>query len=315
MSKNKIFGFVALILVGLGGLLISQSMQIGKFRFIACDIGQGDGMLLITPNGAEVLVDGGPGSRITDCLSRHMPFWDRTIEMVVLTHPHSEHMEGFLDVFNRYEVKAVMDTVAFNKTQLYQKWIKVIDASGAKIVHPYIGDKVKIGNVDFEVIWPPKDKAEIWKLSPPADLNDTSIVMRVSVTSSCHSEFISESINKWILKQVQDDKGKNCGKAGFCMYLTGDLPKEILGKIVPSKCQVLKVVHHGSRTGTDARVLDAINPQLAIIQAGYKNQYGHPHREVLDVLAAKGVKVLRNDLNGEIEVDSDGKAWSVRSDR
>src|SRR3989338_5707869 len=125
MNKNKFIFFVALILVGLGVLLIWQSLQIGKFRFIACDVGQGDGMMIIAPNGAEIVVDGGPGSRITDCLSRHMPLWDRTIEMVVLTHPHSEHMEGFLDIFNRYEVKTVLDTVAFNKTQLYQRWIKV----------------------------------------------------------------------------------------------------------------------------------------------------------------------------------------------
>lgn len=288
MNKNKLFLIIAAVFLGLGILLISQLQNSGKFRLIACDVGQGDGMLLITPGGSQILVDGGPGTRISNCLSRHMPFWDRKIEMMILTHPHSEHMEGFLDVLNRYEVKTVLETDAKNDTQLYRTWEKAIQEEGATIVKPVAGDQVKFGQLTMDVIWPPKDKAETWKLSPPSDLNDASIVMKVSFGQ-------------------------------FCAYLTGDLPKEILEKIINGKCQVLKVVHHGSKTGTDAQVLEAIDPQLAIIQVGAKNQYGHPHKEVLDALAVKGVKVLRNDLDGEVEVDvppaGGGKTFSLKKSK
>lgn len=277
---SKLLLTAASIFAGLASLIIFQFADSGKFRLIACNVGQGDGMLLITPGGSQIVVDGGPGTRISDCLGKHIPFWDRTIEMIVLTHPHAEHMEGFLDVLNRYQVKTILDTEVVNDTQMYRQWLKEASAEGAAIVHPTVGDQIKFGAVTFDVIWPPKDKAEIWKLDPPADLNDTSIVMRV-----------------------------NYGQ--FCAYLTGDLPKEILSKIIDRPCQVLKVVHHGSKTGTDLEVLDKINPQLAIIQVGVKNQYGHPHKEVLDLLTKKGVKVLRNDLDGEIEIDSNGESLSI----
>lgn len=281
---SKVLLAAASIFVGLASLIIFQIADSGKFRLIACDVGQGDGMLLITPGGSQIVVDGGPGTRISDCLGRHVPLWDRTIEMMVLTHPHAEHMEGFLDILNRYQVKNILDTEAVNDTQLYREWKSAIAKEGAVIRFPVAGEAFALGNVTFEVLWPPKDKADIWKLSPPADLNDTSIVMRVTY-------------------------------GGLCAYLTGDLPKEILAKIIDRKCQVLKVVHHGSRTGTDEQVLSLIDPEVAVIQSGAKNQYGHPHQEVLDDLLGAGVKVLRNDLNGEVEIYYDKGELLFRSQK
>src|SRR5947209_5703275 len=101
--KIKILLFLAVCFFVFGGIFFLESAKGGKLRLIFCDVGQGDGMLLITPGGSQIVVDGGPGNRIWGCLSAHMPFWDRTIEMIVSTHPHSEHMEGFLDVLSKYQ--------------------------------------------------------------------------------------------------------------------------------------------------------------------------------------------------------------------
>ncbi len=284
MSKNALLIYFALIFLGLGLLLIFQLKDLGNFRMIACDVGQGDGLLLISPGGKQVVVDGGPGKKILDCLSAHMPFWDRKVEMIVLSHPHAEHMEGLLAILGSYKVDTVVTTNVPNKDKLFSAWQGAVKKSGAKVYVPGVGDKFAVDGLAFDVLWPTRDKIEQWMISPAADLNDTSIVMRASY-------------------------------GNFCAYLTGDLPKEILQRIIDRQCDVLKVVHHGSRTGTNQEVVDAIRPKLAIIQVGAKNQYGHPHKEVLDVLAANGVKILRNDLNGEVEVDSDGKSFSFKSAR
>ncbi len=282
--KIKITLFLTVCCFILGGIFLSEARKSGKFRLIACDVGQGDGLLLISPGGSQVVVDGGPGNAISGCLSRYMPFWDRTLEAIVLTHPHSEHMEGFLDVFAKYKVKTVVTTQTINKTALFKEWEKAIKASGARVYVPKIGDRLKLDKLTLEVMWPTQDKIALWRISPPSDLNDTSILMRA-------------------------DYGN------FCAYLTGDLPKEVLAKLIDRKCDVLKVVHHGSRTGTNDMVVSEISPKIALIQVGAKNSYGHPHAEVLDALRKYGVKILRNDLNGNIEVDSSGSGFTVTTDR
>ncbi len=282
ISKQSLLIYFALIFLGLGLLLIFQLKDLGKFRMIACDIGQGDGLLLITPGGSQIVVDGGPGKKILDCLSRYMPFWDRKVEVMVSTHPQQDHLEGLVAILGNYKVDTIVATGAVNNTQTFAAWKKATAKSGAKIYVPKAGDRLIADKLVLEVLWPPADKLSEWRNIPPSDLNENMVVLRVSY-------------------------------GGFCAYLTGDVPKEILGGIIDRRCQVLKVSHHGSTTGTNQKVLDEIKPQLAIIQVGAKNQFGHPHKATLDILESSGVKILRNDLNGEIEVDSDGRGFNVKS--
>ena len=284
--KSKTLLTCALIFIGLGLLLIYQSQTLGKLRLIACDVGQGDGLLIISPDGREILIDAGAGSKMVDCLSRYMPFWDREIEMIVPTHPHQEHMEGFLEVLARYKVNAILTTEVPNDTQFYKKWQKALNKEGANIYTPNGKDQFIIDSsqTKLQVLWPTRPAIDRWKKQPPSDLNDTSIVLRLEYGQ-------------------------------FCAYLTGDLPKELLQNLIDKPCQVLKVVHHGSRTGTNEKVLEEAKPQLAIIQVGKNNKFGHPHKEVIDLLTSRGVKILRNDINGSIELDSDGKAYQVKSER
>ena len=285
--NTKILLFAAFIFIGLGLLLIFQNQNTGRLRMIFCDVGQGDGMLLISPEGHEVVVDAGAGTKIVDCLSNYMPFWDRTIELIVPTHPHQEHMEGFLEVLSRYQVKSVFTGNVPNDTQFYKVWQEKIREERSKIIEPDLGQMVLLdpdrgqNSAKLEVLSPSHDQINRWKEKPPSDLNDVSIVMRLTY-------------------------------GNFCAYLTGDLPKELLEPLIDRQCQVLKVVHHGSHTGTSDKLLAEINPQLAVIQVGKNNKFGHPHKEVLDLLNAHHVQILRNDLMGTIEVDSDGREYEIR---
>ena len=137
--------------------------------------------------------------------------------------------------------------------------------------------------LSIDILWPEAGKLAVWQSSPPSDLNESAIVLRV-----------------------------NYGQ--LCAYLTGDIPKETLQGLIDRQCQVLKISHHGSKTGTNEEIINEVRPRLVIIQVG-KNSYGHPTKEVIDLLTSNTVKILRNDTNGIIEVTSDGKSFQSGSEK
>lgn len=290
-QKTKILATLALISVGLGLLVIFQVQSLGKLRLVFCDVGQGDGILIISPGGRQIVIDGGPGNKMVDCLGQKMPFWDRTIEMVVLTHPQKDHLEGLLGVLERYKVQMIATTQVANQTELFEVWQKATRAEGAKIHVPKAGDKLILDSIrgrtsSIDVLWPTEEKLDIWKLSALSELNESSIVVRV-----------------------------NYGQ--FCAYLTGDLPKTDLKLALQGEalrgCEMLKISHHGSRTGTDGNILELTRPQIAVIQVG-KNSYGHPHKEVIDLLKLHNIKIFRNDINGIVEVQTNGVSFKTKTE-
>ena len=282
-QKNKIFLTLAVIFAGFGVLLILSFQNFGKFRLVACDVGQGDGMLLVSPSGKQIVVDGGPGTKIVDCLSQNMPFWDRTVELVVATHAQKDHMEGLLEVMARYKVKMIAETKVNNGSELYREWEKAVKEEEAKVYIAKKGDRLKIDRLTLDILWPDAQKLNSWQMTSPSDLNESAIVLRT-----------------------------NYGQ--FCVYLTADIPKETLQGLVDKKCQILKISHHGSKTGTNTEIINEVSPRLAIIQVG-KNSYGHPTKEVIDLLTSKAVKILRNDTNGIIKITSDDKSFKAKSAR
>lgn len=282
-TKSKILATLALIFIGLGLLFVFANQGIGKLRIIACDVGQGDGLLVISPRGKQIVVDGGPGKKIIDCLSQKMPFWDRTVEMVVLTHPQKDHLEGLLEILARYRVELVATTGIAAQTGLFESWQEALTKEGAKIYQPVAGDRLLVDGVEIEILWPTLQKLELWKLAPSSDLNETSVVMRVSFDR-------------------------------FCAYLTGDVTKEILQGLINKQCQVLKIAHHGSKTGTSEAIVNQVEPDIAVIQVG-KNSFGHPHQEVIDLTKSKGVRILRNDINGTVEIQTDGQSLEIKTEK
>ena len=308
-SFDKILLTGALILLGLGILFIFQSQSFGVDRLIFCDVGQGDGMVLISKS-RQVVIDGGPGRKMSDCLSKYMPFWDRKVEMMVLTHPQKDHMEGLIDVLARYEVAAVVSGGIPNVSGEYKAFSDAVKGEKARVYIGKRGDKFVVGQgLTLRVLWPfganaPQGKPSIedWKKNAPKDLNEPSIVMRLEIGSSTGSGHSGS------------EEPSGSMRSASCVYLTGDILKEILQGLIDRSCQVLKIAHHGSKTGTNIEILDKVKPKIAVIQVG-KNSFGHPHKEVIEMLESKGVKILRNDTNGIIEIISDGKSYKIKTEK
>lgn len=249
------------------------------------DVGQGDAIFIESPAGAQMLVDGGPSNRVVSKLGRAMPFWDRSIDVVVLTHPDKDHITGFLSVLERYDVAMILWTGVLHSIAQYEKWKELIREEGAEIVIARAGQRVDLGGGVFFDVFAPLERVD--GVSVP-HINDTNIV--------------------GILRY---------GETSF--LLTGDAEKATEYKLLleaPSlDVDVLKVGHHGSKTSSLEQFVEAASPEIAVIQVGENNRYGHPNQDVLDRLAAAGAEIFRNDTDGDIIIRSDGKTIDVSSEK
>jgi len=297
--KRPIFWLV--LWLGLIWFAIFQ-LPDNRLHLVFCDVGQGDA-ILITYRSNQILIDGGPNNRVLNCLANNLPFWDRTIEMVVLTHPQADHLTGLIDVIERYSVKQFIVNSIINDSAGFWAFYQAVINEGVKIYSPQAGDKIRLGPVQLLVLWPRERLGEsrIWQAeerailtggqlmadrrqgeilgaaSYPGDLNETSIVLRLSF-------------------------------GDFDALLTGDIGAKIETQLQTEPVEVLKVAHHGSRFSTSQAFLERVKPQLAVISVG-RNRFGQPARETLERLRTAGIKVLRTDQAGEIEIVSDGKGW------
>ncbi len=280
--KSRIKVFVLLILFSGTFLSVYFLLNIKPVLKVAfLDIGQGDAIFIEGPNGNQVLIDGGPDRSVLRELGKVMPFYDRKIDVVIATHPDSDHIEGLNDVLDRYKVDVFMESGVNAETKIYEglkSKVKKLE-SEAKIKHIEVrrGMNIDLGSgAVLEILFPVYDPYFL-------ETNTASIVTRLVYGES---EFL----------------------------FTGDSPKEIesflvaedkLGRI-ELQSDVLKAGHHGSRTSTSEEYLEAVNPEYVVISAGKDNRYGHPHKEVLDILDKFGTKILRTDLSGRIMFESDG---------
>lgn len=249
------------------------------------DVGQGDAIFIEVSNGNQILIDGGPGDRILQKLGRIMPFWDRSIDMLVLTHPHADHLDGLLEVLKRYRIETVIESGIEHSIPEFQEWRAILRKKNVKVLAARSGQKIDLGQgVTLNILSPPMESTASAK-----NPHDAMVVGRLS-----HS--------------------KNS------ILFTGDAEKAIeyllLSELRNSSfysidSDILKVGHHGSKTSTSKEFLEAVSPDVAVIQSGRKNRYGHPHSEVLERLAAIGAMILRNDLFGDIQFESDGETYSM----
>lgn len=215
-------------------------------------------------------------------LAREMPFWDNTIDLIILTHPERDHMAGLLEVLKRYKVENILWTGVVRDTEEFKEWKKAIEEEKANI---------KIAKAGQKIIALP-DELYIETLYPFENLsgqelknsNNTSIVSRMVFGGN--SFLFAGDIEKSVEKKLTE--GEN-----------------VLGS------DVLKVSHHGSKTSSSKELIERVLPQIAVISAGRNNSYGHPHQEVLDILETYGIRVLRTDQHGDIKIISDGKNINV----
>jgi len=283
MKKQNI---VSLILGGLICLNIISWIAVydlSRARFLEViffDIGQGDACFIETPQRHQILIDGGPGSVILEKLGKSMPFYDRTIDLIILTHPEFDHLSGFNEVLKKYNVSNILWTGIVRDTAEYKEWKKLIEEEKAEIFIAKAGQKIscltwQIKQCDLEILQP----FESLEGKEFKDSNNTSIISKLVF-----------------------------GKNSF--LFTGDAYKnvevELINKEAEIDSDVLKVAHHGSKTSSSEEFLKAVSPEIAVISVGRENKYGHPNEEVLELLEKYGIRVLRTDKDGDIKIISDG---------
>jgi len=248
------------------------------------DVGQGDAVFIETCQRNQILIDGGPTPVILEKLSKEMPFWDRSIDLIILTHPEYDHLAGLLEVLKRYKVANILWTGVIRDTSVFEQWQKLIEeekvGEGAQIKIAEPNQKITSPGLVMEILHPFDNlEGEEFKGS-----NDTSIVAKLIF-----------------------------GQNSF--LFTGDVSKsvekELIEKELDIDSDILKVGHHGSKTSSGEEFIEKVSPEIAVISAGKDNSYGHPYPEVLETLAKYGIKVLRTDENGDIKIISDGKSYGV----
>lgn len=236
------------------------------------DVGQGDAIHLRFTNGFDFLVDGGPDDTILSQLGRSLPYGDRTIEVMALTHPHADHVAGLLFVLQKYNVKEFWFTGASYESPLYESLLQTIEEKNIQTKIMLAGD---------ERIFSEEPYVSVKVLSPDSsedsgDINDTSLVLRVDI----------------------DDKSA---------LLMGDAGKRVEEKIIASHtndlpADVLKIGHHGSKTASSEEFLRAVHPSLGVISVGEKNSYELPDNETLQVFQGFKIPLFRTDACGTISV-------------
>jgi len=284
-GKRKIIAIAGLLLVGL--LLIGW--RIGqpddRLRVAFLDVGQGDAIFIQTPNGRQLLIDGGRyPSEVLDQLGRQLPFWDRSIDMVMVTHPDADHAAGLVDVIERYDVSVLLTNGANEGSDsIYAALLEAAGERGTDIHIARKGESIRLDEgIQIDIL----HSGEVGQTD---SRNDASIVARLSYGT-------------------------------LSVLLTGDAEESaeasMLQEGMPVQAVVLKAGHHGANTSSSAEFLQAVAPRIVVISAGRDNSYGHPHPDMVARAAAVGAAVLRTDELGTLELESDGARmwWSAEHD-
>lgn len=258
---------------------LPQGMEVFPVSFL--DVGQGDASLIELENDVQVLIDGGPpNGRLTAALGEILPPYDRTVELVVLTHPELDHYGGLIELLDRYEVGAFIDTGVTKDVEAYEVLTKELEIRKIRRITLRAGDRVRYGAHIFSVLSPDDT------LAYAKEKNDTSMVLAFESN-------------------------------GAQFLFTGDISAEVervVARSLAEPVDVLKVAHHGSKFSSAADFLSVVRPALATIGVG-KNSYGHPTREALARLEAAGARVYRTDRDGTITVRIEDGALRVFVER
>lgn len=274
VSRKVALGFS--LLLALLSVAWAGAQPNGRLHVAFLDVGQGDATLITTPSGRQILVDGGlHPSVLNDALGRHLPFWDRDIDLLITSHPDADHVAGLATVFDRYAIGQLLTNGSgLGTSQVYDGVLRLAADHGTTIAPLTSGSGVAIGDgVVLDVLHPGEALGD--------GRNDDSVTLRLTY-------------------------------GDFSLLLPGDLEEggetAVLShyQALPSSL-VLKAGHHGANTSSSARWLAAVQPQIVVISVGADNDFGHPHAEMLARAEAVGAVVLRTDELGTIEVSSDGQ--------
>lgn len=254
---------------------------------VICDVGQGDGIYIRTPKGIDIVIDGGPDEKILACLSSHMPFWDRTIEIMFLTHPHADHYTGLISVLERYTVLQFDTQRIGAQDSAYLYLEQLLEKNHIPRRYHTTGAHYRLADgVHLSTLWPSAAIAQAQdriERGETLDVNGVSLV-QVLLYGECRMLFTGDA--------------------------EGELYTALSSRI--GTIDVLKVAHHGSKDGMPTDALQVVQPKVAVISVGEKNRYHHSATETLELLSREEIQVLRTDEQKTIEIVSDGKTWFVQ---
>lgn len=265
---------IVLSLITSGVWIAVFQAQDDNLQIIACDVGQGDAILIQHEND-QILIDGGPNRDVLDCLGEHMPYWDREIELIILTHPEKDHYGGLIDVFERYQVQTFLtnDLVLPEFSSVGVEVLRSkVGSSGVRVVNPTTGTKVRLGLMYLDIVHPTENFKD-------SNTNNYSIVTLLK-----YGDF----------------------KAIFTGDIENKVSNDLAEKWDKGTVDYIKIPHHGSKNGITEKLLQVTIPETAVISVGAKNPYGHPHKEVLDMVKKYSREILRTDLIGDVVVETDG---------
>ncbi len=297
------FKYLFVVLGLFSALLIITfvSLPDENLHIIACDVGQGDAILIKAKN-TQLLIDGGKDDKLLDCLAKNMPFWDKNIEIVILTHQQIDHYGGLIEVFKAYSVDSFLVSPIDSSNQSFRLLKSLVGSSGTRIVNPTAGMVVRLGKIHLDIVHPNENFLALNTVNQKEVSGGA--VLGGATTFRDPNDFSIVAILSF---------------GNFDALFTGDIGPEISDMLAQElsqkgdkrKVEYIKVPHHGSKNGLTKSLLDVTKPKVAVISVG-KNQWGHPHKEVIELLKEEGVKILRTDEIGDIELVTDGRSWWLK---
>lgn len=285
IARWQTVGLAALVVFATLPWLAAQHAPDGRLHLYALDVGQGDALLIITPDGKQLLVDGGNDPQLLLArVGRRLPPWDRTLDALILTHADADHLGGLPGLLERYDVAMVIHPGLADTTALWDAWETALAQEQTRLVEARRGQRLMLGDgVRLDVLGPPRPYVQSERVE-----NDNSVVVRLRY-------------------------------GAFCALLAGDIEAPAEAELVRSgiltPCAVLKVAHHGSASSTTRPFLDAVRPRFALLSVGADNRYGHPNDAVLDRLQQAGVRVWRTDHDGTLHLATDGRTLWFEAER
>lgn len=236
---------------------------------VFCDVGQGDGAYIRIHNKIDVMIDAGPtNNMMLQCLGKYMPFYDRVLEYVFLSHPQIDHYGGLLEILRRYRVDNFFTIPLRGSGKNILQLKRLVNDRHVRTSVPITGDTFSVFDANITVLSPSAKGLN----APTADDNDLSVVLDIAFPQK---RFL----------------------------LTGDAPTRVLNSLKVSKYSgetILKVPHHGSAKSASRKFFTLAQPATAVISVGKKNSYGHPTKKMLDLLKALKINIRRTDEEGDI---------------
>lgn len=276
------------VLIGGLGLAVAilvwsiGSLPDGDLHVWFLDVGQGDSILVETPLGEWVIIDGGPDDTVLARMGQIMPFYEHRIKVMMLSHPHADHINGLLGVIRRYEVGSIVVTGVKYEYAGYEKFYQLAAERGVPIIFVDGSFDLKMGKIGFDLIYPRRSLQG----ATFDNANNSSIVFRLIY--GANRVFFSGDLEM----EKEDELVKLAERSPTALNLDAD---------------ILKAGHHGSKTSNTEDFVRLVSPKFAVISCGVDNKFKHPFPALLERFSRLGARIYRTDLDGTVEAILDGQ--------